>query len=1091
MTFVHTPKLSLLALGLLAALSVSAPVAEAADNKPAKSVAKASKPAATRTEHPQAGAEESDCDCKPGDTPYRTDSLPVTPQVRAIFKAASDVDEAGFTALLAQTPDINRYLLDDDTLLAVLLRPNLPKARAGEQDPDNSGQMSDSTRQRLLAAHRALLPARTRMLALLLKAGARPAEFTRSSDLPALHLALLIGTPEIVDLLLQAGADPDQHRYLDNRSALEYALQGALAIRGSGMPDLVSRSDRSAMFLALLKAGAHRPYLALDTGFRKSSADEARHAAEAADSPQEKAKQLAKLAAAPLLVAADYVLWEPLVEMTEGTEVLDAFVRMGSKPPAPAPDQNVLSHAAFAGNVKAVAWLQKQLPRFYGPEEDLAATDISKKLPPVDGWAEAAGWALESPFTAQRPDLFKLLTRIDTDWGINGSSRLDKTYLAGLNSQNRTATFGGSLLARVVASGDAALLDASLALDAVRRSDAAFAAQQARPDVLVTANGPSSPSGEALVQALRMQRNDLLQRLLSAGASPIAKASGYTTPLAVAANPGEDRRRSEGETLSATDRQFFSASVDSFLKVLTPAQIRDADTLERSPLRGAISPAQGRWDSALVNKLVAAGFSLGKLSLDHLSIAITAGDTALAMAMLDAGIANQRFAAPADSAPGLRDNEAEFANAILLAASAGQSAVLDRLMAMRKPGAALSAAELAMATRLAGYGNVEALKLLQSRGWVMDRAMNQPALDSMQPDVIDLVLKSTGSSLAGLCISDGSGFDLPPLVDALYKLDDAAWQQLLALGVARLPGCAAEPSEERVAPTPGRKAVVGNTPGPLPMTTLAMVVLSDPFAVSGLRKERLIARIAQLRQQGMQKADFSNDGAAPLLSRAAGEAALRPVLEALEAPAQVKAPAGAAASRPARWVGNYRLNARGEAAVNLRLKADGRFEWSMSYGASDRFAQGQWHEAGGKVVFASDPTPPFNWFTVTGQTQYDDGPDTGQPFTLLADVGQSRLSDNIHTQVQAGVDEVRELRLEPDIGSTFTLNGQPRVAALWFPEMEAVLASEVALPDLPRLKSVTLTLQPPQQARTMPFNEVMRADAEGLHQGDSVYEKSK
>ena len=59
--------------------------------------------------------------------------------------------------------------------------------------------------------------------------------------------------------------------------------------------------------------------------------------------------------------------------------------------------------------------------------------------------------------------------------------------------------------------------------------------------------------------------------------------------------------------------------------------------------------------------------------------------------------------------------------------------------------------------------------------------------------------------------------------------------------------------------------------------------------------------------------------------------------------------------------------------------------------------------------------------------------------------------------------------------------------------METILASEVALPELPRLKSVTLTLQLPQQAVAMAFNEVMRADADGLHMGagDSVYKKSK
>ena len=109
-----------------------------------------------------------------------------------------------------------------------------------------------------------------------------------------------------------------------------------------------------------------------------------------------------------------------------------------------------------------------------------------------------------------------------------------------------------------------------------------------------------------------------------------------------------------------------------------------------------------------------------------------------------------------------------------------------------------------------------------------------------------------------------------------------------------------------------------------------------------------------------------------------------------------------------------RLGASG-GTVNLRLKADSRFEWSMIYGVSDRFAEGQWHEANGKVVFTSDPITPFNWFKVTGQTQYADRPDTGQPLSLLVDVGESQLSNSIQTVVQASADDVQRLSLQPTL----------------------------------------------------------------------------
>jgi hypothetical protein len=55
-----------------------------------------------------------------------------------------------------------------------------------------------------------------------------------------------------------------------------------------------------------------------------------------------------------------------------------------------------------------------------------------------------------------------------------------------------------------------------------------------------------------------------------------------------------------------------------------------------------------------------------------------------------------------------------------------------------------------------------------------------------------------------------------------------------------------------------------------------------------------------------------------------------------------------------------------EMAVGIELKADGRFEYGLSYGAMDEQAAGRWSLSDGKVVLTSDPvtTPRF---TLVGQ----------------------------------------------------------------------------------------------------------------------------
>jgi hypothetical protein len=57
-------------------------------------------------------------------------------------------------------------------------------------------------------------------------------------------------------------------------------------------------------------------------------------------------------------------------------------------------------------------------------------------------------------------------------------------------------------------------------------------------------------------------------------------------------------------------------------------------------------------------------------------------------------------------------------------------------------------------------------------------------------------------------------------------------------------------------------------------------------------------------------------------------------------------------------VGHYGMSGIMETASELLLKADGRFEWYMSYGSVDLQAKGNWHRSGDTVSLVSDPRTP-------------------------------------------------------------------------------------------------------------------------------------
>ena len=236
-------------------------------------------------------------------------------------------------------PHPGDYADDGRPLLHVLLMP--PR---GLRSKHVYWDMPKDEAARLRDEHRAALPARTRMLAALLATKPALNDATYQSRRTALQLALLYGSPQIVDMLLAAGADPNQAGD-EGRKPLEFLLDRdfEFAVRMTYLPRLVDRPDMARMVQALLKAGAQRPFLGLD------------------DAKPGGASALTDAAGEPRRMA-DFLSWNPLVELTEGGDVLRAFAATGTRP-AFDNELSPLALAAYTGNAGAVPALMELVPR--------------------------------------------------------------------------------------------------------------------------------------------------------------------------------------------------------------------------------------------------------------------------------------------------------------------------------------------------------------------------------------------------------------------------------------------------------------------------------------------------------------------------------------------------------------------------------------------------------------------------------------------------------------------------------------------------------------------------------------------------------
>lgn len=299
--------------------------------------------------------------------------LAPTPEVLALFKAASEGEEANFARLLARVDHINDYLVDQQKLLHALLLPAASLRAEGEAWRKGQNDVRETTHwQAQQARHAALLPAKTRMLALALKHGASFNEGTPRYHAGPLHLAAMFGTPDMVRLLLRHGADPRQYGGENKALApLEFSLeQHDYAL---GLPELITPEQRTENILALLQAGAQRPYL----------------------------RYVSKLKRPP----SDYLLWPNLVALTRGTAVLDALLKTGTSPADDEEGRSSFDSAAEAGNADAIAWLKKRVPR-YGKDKR-------------DRWLDAAMLAMYSSAPGRDKVLRQLLVK-DMDWRQEG-----------------------------------------------------------------------------------------------------------------------------------------------------------------------------------------------------------------------------------------------------------------------------------------------------------------------------------------------------------------------------------------------------------------------------------------------------------------------------------------------------------------------------------------------------------------------------------------------------------------------------------------------------------------------------------------------
>lgn len=897
----------------------------------------------------------SDCDCA---SPYREYRAAETAETRALFSAVAAGDEAAFTAALAKVTRPGDYALEGVPLLHALLRP------AGERGKHVYWDMPEDEAARLRQAYQAALPARTRMLAALLATKPALDDITYESRRPSLQLALLYGTPEIMDMLLAAGARPDQ-RGDENKTPLEFLLNRdfEFAVRMTYLPRLVDRAQTTRMVLALLKAGAARPFAYID-----EHADDA-------------TRQAFKDAQGEPRRAADYLAWGPLVELTEGAEVVRALVATGTRP-AYGDGVSPLTLAAYSGNAGAVTALAELGPRTT-PETGYGASGDR------DLWLDAA----QAAVAAGRGDIAVPLLRAGMPFNQRGPQTGDAAVFLRMEADERPIM---NLAAR---KGDVAVLQRLLALGAA-----------------VDGDGAEQNGDTPLADAVGARQADAVRVLLAAGANPALVREGY------------DRKSALQRAIEADDAPLLH----DLLAATPPATLQAllADPA-RSPLAQALRQP-GKQGAAMLRNLVDAGLDLKTLDAGAIRQALENRDTEMAAYLIAAGVpVNPPATAAASDDP--YDNKG--VPPLLVAVTSGQAAMVDALLAKGADPLGLAPDGRSALYWAIGGGDGAMLDRLLGAGARLDdprlprapasHALLNAALASGDMALVKRVEQGGKQPLANACLPSGGEYALLDRPGYFAQLQAAGYtgartecarkdgtlpQRLLSallrdrqLAIARrdtvidvLTRLKAMGSD-----LDARQDESGDTPL-VAAIQLGRADLADALLAAGASPD---AADAQGRSPAWAALASGQPDMLALLARhhARFDAAAAPsgqsfsqtlacqaapafaaALQAAGASLKQTCPAASGAAKTlgkaaVRVAGHYYLRGMREVGSELLLSPDGRFDYLMSYGAVDIQASGTWRLDGKQVRLDTPPIQPFSAIAKVGA---DTRPAEGDDLTV-------------------------------------------------------------------------------------------------------------
>jgi uncharacterized protein len=883
----------------LASIWMCAPAHAAKPARPA--AARAAAPAARAAapaELPESAqavspANAAECDCG---MPWREYSRPVTPAVSALFDAARTGDEATFKRLIATISDVQEYAVDDQPLLAALLSPdpNLSAARRAQRKI--YWDMSKEEIRQVRAAHAATLAAKTRMLALALQHGASVKDVTNLARHPPLHLAVAFGTPEMVRLLLNYGANVEQRDGDSSQTAVEFAVDHEIFIRMRYLPELVPSEQRSDMLLAMLAAGAKRPYALID---------------------DYKEKEGIKDIPGP---SADYLLWPALAEITRGSKVMEAMSKTGTLPVFEADNVTLspLGHAARSGNLGGLQWLKARAPRRVSQRNE-----DGQIIGTLDSWLVAASWAAYPPpgddaAHRQVDSILADLIEPGMDWNQQNELN-DRTESPDIHRGPTSFPRGGTLLHHLAFTGRQEWVKRVVGLGA-------------------PVDGDPGTTPTPLYEAVLIGDVGMASLLLSLGADPMAGPEPGFSPFFAALGKIGMRASAPEDPLEV--KRLEKARFDCLqimLAGMTQAQKIALGQGKSSPLVLALSGADVA-DPRFVRSLLESGIPAVRVGPENLAAAMAIDDPSLVGDLIDRGAS-------------VRDdvNDKLIGSLLIQALRLNRPDLVPRLLrAGANPNRADESGKSAVAWAIVS-GDVKTFDLLLAHGGKTRAALPASSTHSL----LDLAMASGNQEMVGRVAPNGD-FPLSAAClkdNALLKrvvLDsrDQFWSWLMAQGFARtqagVPACAGQsPMVDRIIQDllyEPDLIQAGWQGGRLTRRLRDLTVQAGDW--SAARGSALLLAV---------NAKGRDDLALVLRQIGASEESVAPMSK--PAPAPIKQTAADKALQK-RLPGHYYLEGVPEVGSEILLHKDGRFEYGLSYGAADEHAEGSWMVSGGRVRFA-------------------------------------------------------------------------------------------------------------------------------------------